>query len=510
MRGLRGAVVAIGACLVGMLVLGGPLARADGGPAGADLAVAQSLGDRELTVIVRRVEPVPGPLRVEIVTHAGTAPGMLALDAIPVDRAGPGSSATVELTDRAGPHPATLRVDHAGPWELTVGDGERVARIPFLVAAPVVTPWERAAYGGFVAAGALLLVSIGTALISRRGWPTLLPAGAMVAALAVGVTGAVLSGSAPAPRPAGSLLDPTSDSIGDPYPERDLPTTTNYSRPPVNLALHTRASAETSRPTELTLSLIDGATGRPVDDLLAVDDALMHLMVVGPSGRLWHRHPIRTAPGTFEVELALPEPGDYAVAAEIGRRGGGLQLLRSALRVGGAPRPVENASGTASPAPPLPVRTADDTPGPSVAPPADAASHAANSATPPTETSLTATDLVAGVPGTLTAHFGGGADLQPWLGMAGHLIAVGPLPDGPPAGTAATTAPVWAHAHAMPPMLGPGAQAPDETVAAYGPDVAFTYTFPLPGRYLVWAQAERGYAVLTVPAVIDVKAEVPQ
>jgi hypothetical protein len=48
---------------------------------------------------------------------------------------------------------------------------------------------------------------------------------------------------------------------------------------------------------------------------------------------------------------------------------------------------------------------------------------------------------------------------------------------------------------------------PDESVAAFGPDVPFTYTFPLPGRYLVWVQAERGYQVLTVPAVIDVPAQ---
>ncbi|WP_460697730.1 hypothetical protein [Nocardia thraciensis] len=494
MRGVRGAAGAIGLCLLGALLLGGPDARADGGPAGADLAVAQSLGDRELTVIMRRVEPVPGPLRVDIVTHAGTRPGTLALNAFPVDRAGSGSSATVDLTDRAGSHPVNLRVDHAGPWELTVGDGERVARIPFLVVAPVITPWERAAYGGFVAAGALLLVSVGTALISRRGWPTLLPAGAMVAALAVGVTGAVLSGGAPAPRPAGSLLDPTSDSIDDPFPERDLPTTTNYSRPPVNLALHTGEATDASHPTELTLALIDSATGRPVDDLLAVDDALMHLMVVGPSGQLWHRHPIRTAPGSYQVRLHLPQPGDYAIAAEIGRRGGGIQLLRSAIRVAGAPSPSD---------PRLPAARN----------PGDAAARATDPSMPgivPTEPSLTATELVSGAPSTLTAHFGGNADLQPWLGMAGHLIAVGPLPEGPSAGTAAVTAPVWAHVHAMPPMLGPGAQAPDETVAAYGPDVAFTYTFPLPGRYLVWAQAERGYSVLTVPAVVDVKAEVPQ
>ncbi|MFE3794983.1 hypothetical protein [Nocardia tengchongensis] len=474
---LRGVCLVIGVLCVALLGSWlAPQARADGAAAGGDLTVAQSLGARELTVVVRRAEA--GPLRVEVVTHVGTAAGTLAVSAVPVDRGGETSTGTVELGDRPGIYAATLRGDHAGPWELTVSDGERTARIPFLVAARVVTPWERAAYGGFFAAGALLLVALGTALLSKRGWPTLIPVAALIAAVTVGTTGAVLSGHAPQPRPAGSLLDPTSGNIGDPYPERGLPLTTNYSRPPVNLTV--RGQAEAGKPTEVALSLTDSATGRPVDDLLVNDDALLHLMVVGPSGRLWHRHPIRVSPGEYRVSLGLGESGDYAVAAEIARRGGGVQLLRSALRItartdSGAADPTRDAAGSA-----------------------------------PGGASVTVTEAVSGEPTTLTAAFGGAADLQPWLGMVGHLIAVGPLPEGVPAGTAAATVPIWAHAHAMAPLPALGAQPPDESVAAFGPNVAFTFTFPLPGRYLVWAQAERGYSVMTVPATVDVRAGVPQ
>ncbi|WP_157554600.1 hypothetical protein [Nocardia crassostreae] len=457
----------LGAFVLGATLATAPPVRADRMASGADLSVAQSLGERELTVIVRRAQPVPGPLRVEVVTHAGTAPGALTLTATPSDRTAETSSTRVELGHRPGPYPATLRVTHAGPWELAVSDGERTARIPFLVPAQVVTPWERAAYGGFCVAGALLLVALGSALLARRTWPTLAAAGAMIAALSVGVTGAVLSSSAPPPRAAGILLDPTSDTVDDPYPELDLPLTTKYSRPPVNMAVH--ADQPTGRPAELRLSLTDSATGRPVDDLLVSDDALLHLMVVGPSGRLWHRHPIRTAPGEYRVLLGGTESGEYALAAEIARRGGGLQFLRSSVSITG-----ESAPGTPDPA--------------------------------PAGAELSIGDPVAGEPTTLTAKFGGPADLQPWLGMLGHLIAVGPLPAGIPAGTAAGTAPIWAHAHAMTPLPPAGGQAPDETVAAYGPNIPFTFTFPLPGRYLIWVQAERGYSVLTLPATVEVRA----
>ena len=51
-----------------------------------------------------------------------------------------------------------------------------------------------------------------------------------------------------------------------------------------------------------------------------------------------------------------------------------------------------------------------------------------------------------------------------------------------------------------------GDSAPDETVAAYGPDIPFTYTFPVAGQYRLWIQVERGFTLLTVPVVLDVPA----
>lgn len=456
-------------CAVG-LIAGTAPALADGGaPTGSDRQVAQTLGDRELTVIIRRAAPVPGAERVEVVSHAGTPPGTLGLrlarDGVVVSRG------AVTLGDRPGSYPATLSVDRPGPWELAVDDGSRVARIPFVVAAPVVSPGEWAGYGGFVAAGVLLLVALAAAH-TRRGWAALVPAAGVVAALAVGVTGALLSASVPPPPQPGAQLDPTVGNVTDPYAALP-PSSVDYSRPPANMVVRA-PGATAGRPVDVELTLADGATGRPVDDLLVHDDALIHLVVVGPAGELWHRHPIRVGPGDYRVPLVPPEPGDYAVAAELARRGGGGQLLRATLPVAldaGAAEPWPDEAG-----PPATVTVRGPVGGPTAA-----------------------------APSTITARFGGPADLQPWLGMLGHLVVVGPLPDTGAVGAAAAAAPVWAHVHAMAPATpsAPGGP-PDETVAGYGPDVDFTYTFPLPGRYRLWAQAERGYAVLTAPAVVDV------
>ena len=49
-----------------------------------------------------------------------------------------------------------------------------------------------------------------------------------------------------------------------------------------------------------------------------------------------------------------------------------------------------------------------------------------------------------------------------------------------------------------------GDSAPDETVAAYGPDISFTYTFPAPGHFRIWIQAERHFRILTMPADLTI------
>jgi hypothetical protein len=319
-----------------------------------------------------------------------------------------------------------------------------------VVPARVTSPWQAAAYGGFVAAGLLLLLSLVVALW-KSSVAALVPGAGMVAALAVAITAGLLSSSIPPLKAPGSDLDPTYDVVTDPYANAQF--TMDYSRPPVNMVA-------TLEQNELRLAITDGSTGRPVDDILVHDNALIHLGVVSPSGRLWHLHPIRVGPGDYRARLVAPEQGVYAVAAEIARRGGGRQLARTSIAL----QAVQDAK------------------------------------TAPANIELDRKVGPAGTPSTITARFGE-QDLQPWLGMLGHLIVVGPIT------TNAASAPIWAHVHSMTPPTPGLPDRPDESVAAFGPDVPFTYTFPLPGRYLVWAQAERGYQVLTVPAVIDIPAQ---
>jgi hypothetical protein len=535
-----------GLCALFMLVGITPV-FADSPSSGGDMAVAQTLGSRELTVVLRRVTSVPGPLRVDVVAHAGSPAGRLTVEVTPTGAAtgssslpapgGPTDRGNVDLAVTPGMYSTTVAVDRPGPWELTVGDGQHVTQIPFVVPIPATSPPEQLVYGGFLAAGVLLLVSFVVAVRARRSGWALLPAGGMLVGVSVAVTAAVLSASLPLPPQPGNQLDPTVNNVTNPY-ALNPPLISDFSRPPVMLALDGEP-VTAGRPTDIGVNLTDGATGAPVDDLLDNDSALIHLLVVGPAGQLWHVHPIRIAPGRYQVQLTLPQSGHYAVSAEVERRGGGVQMVRAAAGLDvlpassavAAPNVQPNTAGS-------PLRLGN---GPT----------SASTVVDATPITVTTTTPIAGKPTTITAKVGDTADLQPWLSMIGHMIVAGPLPanSGAPIGAAVQGAPLWAHAHsmggAMPmagmPMTGMtgmpmpgmtgmpvtgtsgtanagsgmsgmimapvnGDSPPDETVAAYGPDVPFTFTFPIAGQYRLWIQAERQNTLLTVPVVLDVAA----
>jgi len=107
---------------------------------------------------------------------------------------------------------------------------------------------------------------------------------------------------------------------------------------------------------------------------------------------------------------------------------------------------------------------------------------------------------VAGRPTRVSVAFTreGGApvtDLQGWLGMAGHLMLLGPGLRGVP--DTADPASAFGHVHDM------SAAGPAGT---YGPQVGFDYTFPRAGRYALWVQVQRDWQIVTVPVTVDVAA----
>ncbi|TDZ92000.1 hypothetical protein [Mycobacteroides salmoniphilum] len=501
------------------LLSGAPVAAADSAAAGADVQVALSLGERELTVVARRVTSIPGPLRVDVIAHHGTASGPLRVQIVPTGASTddhqpapgvPTSTALVVLGEKPGSYGATLDVDRTGPTDLTISDGVHTARIPLVLIGQAISPPERVAYLGLAATGLLLVVSLVVATRVRRGVWIAVPVTATFTALAVAITGAVLSTSAPLPPEPGMQRDPTVDNTANPY-RLDRPAVTDYSRPSATFIAE-QSELDSGRATDLYFSLIDTATGLPADDLVIHDSALIHLLVVAPDGQLSHLHPIRVAPGRYSVPLSPAVAGRYAVSAEFARRGGGVQTVR-------LPGGLTSHGGKA--AAPAPFG------GPGMRMIDGLHVH------------VSATGLRAGLPTTLTATVGADPVLQPWLGMLGHLVIAGPIPRDTSAGdlgAAVQDSAVWAHAHSMgghggadmpgmagmehsaghshtqddvmPPMVGVpplnGDSPPDETVAAFGPEVPFTFTFPKPGRYLTWIQAQRDYRVLTIPVQLDI------
>jgi hypothetical protein len=488
---------ALAALLLLLVVPAGP-AAADSPSSGGDVTIAQTLGDRDVTLILRRVTSVPGPLRVDVITHVGTPAGTLTLAVIPASSGTPAGSAQVNLGATPGSYGATLRIAGAGSWELSVGDGQRTARVPFVVTAQVASPPERAVYGGFLAAGILLLMALVVAVRARQAWWVAVPGAGVVAGVAVAVTGAVLSASLPLPPRPGLQIAATEKNAINPY-ALSQPLIVDYSRPPAVLTVAHRSATG-----DIDLTVTDASTGLPADDLVVHDDALIHLMVVGPSGQLWHVHPIRIGLGAYQVHLPLPHTGHYALTAELQRLGGGRQLLRAATGID-VTAPPATAAGTA------PAITLT-------------AGRSTKTTVDGVPVSVKAASATAGSAVTFTLTAGSTATLQPWLGMLGHLIVVGPLAATSDAGAAAQAAPTWVHAHSMgdltpmPGMPEHGAQAmsgsmqgngdsvADETVAAYGPSTSFTYTFAQAGRYRLWMQVERDYRILTVPVLLDIAA----
>ncbi|AQZ62486.1 Putative secreted protein [[Actinomadura] parvosata subsp. kistnae] len=431
-------------------------AWAHGRSGSADVRFAQTIAGMELTVVVRASLRVPAPLQVDVVAHDPGRGGRVELTLRPAGAGGSSAAAAEVREDAPGMYPVLLRAERVGPHELEVRAGGERSVLPFDLLVPAAPPWEVVVYLAFACAALALVVALVAAAQARRGAAGA-GAVAFVVATAVAFTAGGLSPWFVPPVPDGAPA----------VPEGVRPLGKPNAQPLIEVEPRRPGAYAEFR---LRVTLFDGSTGRPADDLAEHHGALSHVVVTSQDGTYFrHVHPLRVAPGVHEVRLRAGEAGRHLVYAEFERADAGGQLVSGAFTVGSPPP----AAGSARVARPEGKRPEPERP--------EGARPVLKPARP-----------VAGRPVTLTLDTGRTA-VQPWLGMAGHLIVRSR--DGGYLG----------HVHEAASMTAPGERPPDESVARYGPRLRFTFTFPRPGRHLAWIQYVRNYAIVTVPYVIDVE-----
>jgi hypothetical protein len=433
----------------------------DGGPI---QTVTQAVGPYELAVTFELPPAVPAPLFVSIAAREDLGGARFSLRAAP--RGGALADAeVVEVATVPGTplvYKAQLALDRPGAWDLELRAegplGAGVTRIPF-----TVTPVPLPAYT------VPLLVSLG-------GLFVLMLAGVLVAAVAQG------RGRAPLRRLswaigqsafgfgiAAAIFGGLQISESFRSASQTSAGTVASGRPHINMAL----SSEPAEPVAghaalLTLELSDGGTGLAVDDLSPHHEALLHLVLVDASGRDFHHlHPARIDAGRFQINWTPQVAGPYTAYAEVARHDSGTQVVARSFVVGGA------TGGLMAAPPGLGSRDIGDL----------------------TVDVRAAGELHAGRQAVLTLNVSADGtpvrDIEPWLGMAGHLIA------------RSTDGTIFSHVHAaeaapLPGTLGSGMR--------YGPEIRFVYTFPVPGTYQLWAQFQHGGQIVTVPLLVEVPA----
>lgn len=261
---------------------------------------------------------------------------------------------------------------------------------------------------------------------------------------------------------------------GAPQPAGPAPTA--GAGPVVHLTVATDPTpAQARQPVDLVLALHDAATGAPLTDLSVEHARLLHLVVVSEDLATFdHLHPLPVDDGVFRLTHTFPTGGRYRLYVEFTSRALGPLTLTAALEVDGTAPP---------PGPMVPGRQEVDASGAWVR--------------------LVLDPLVprAGQPTRLRFELSQAGqpvvDLQPFLGVAGHLVAL--------------SQDLQRFTHAHPSDAGAGdaagdhaAHGPSGAGERFGPTVEFTVTFPQPGLYKLWAQFNRDGEAITAPFVVQV------
>jgi hypothetical protein len=453
--------------ILAMIVVAPGRALAHGGHSGPSQTFTQLIGPYEIAITVEIPPSAPSPLYLDILPQEDVSGATMQFRAVP--RGAPFEGAPVaEVQGNAGQQGVyftQLDVDRLGDWDLEARisgpKGSGVARIPFTIVAQPLPAGSVGLFAGLGGLVVLMIASIALAAISQRrgrpapSWANWLIGQGMFACLIVAAIFGIQQFTS-AIQSAQAAADPTAATVG-------------LGRPHANLALHTTPDIPVAgQPLTLTLNLSDGSSGLPVEDLIPHHEALVHLVVISADGVYYtHIHPPRTAPGQYAVALTPDRPGRYTAYAEIQRQDSGTQVIARDFEVAGA------AVAAAPPVQGLGPREA---------------------AGMQVDVTSSLMPLKAGKQATLTFSFSSAgkpvSDLQPWLGMAGHMIA------------RSADAAIFAHVHAVGPMA-PSGIVSSGTV--YGPDIRFVYTFPQPGRYQVWGQFRHAQQIVTVPLEVIIE-----
>ncbi|MBC6449848.1 hypothetical protein [Actinokineospora xionganensis] len=199
---------------------------------------------------------------------------------------------------------------------------------------------------------------------------------------------------------------------------------------------------------------VTGPGGKTVTDFEVAHEKELHLIVVRRDTACYqHVHPERAADGTWSVPLALRRPGSYRVFADFVPRGGPALTLGVDVMVPGDFQPVTQPESWLAKVDGYEVRVGREL----------IAGHASK---------LTATVTKDGRPV---------ADLQPYLGAYGHLVALrgGDL--------------AYLHVHAE--------------AGSPGPDVPFVAEVPSDGTYRVFLDFKHGGVVRTAEFTLTTSPE---
>lgn len=251
-------------------------------------------------------------------------------------------------------------------------------------------------------------------------------------------------------------------------------------------------SAEPKRRTKQVARSDEGLDDGPADrttPLIPDHGKLMHLFVVRSDRTfLAHLHPLRTDSGTFEAALPPLAKGSYLLFADVLQQSGFAQTLvaRDTLvseTTRWTPTDSDDAMHEASEATALPHRATLET---------------------NTDTATFVVGREATLVFTLRDSVGHVADVEPYLGMAGHAVIVRAGGDVfvhvHPSGTASMGA-----QQALAMAMSAPAGAMD---MAHGPlpaSLVFPFVFPKPGAYTIWVQFRYVGEIRTIPFTVTVR-----